>query len=199
MHTPDESREDVTRDPTPSGALALVAAAAADSAAHPDSGPKRWSGSWWSGLLAQLVKFGLIGGIGFVIDIALFNLLRITVFAPEVTTWGPMAAKVVSTCAAILFNWAGNRFWTFREHRSANSAREGIEFFAVSLAGMLIGLIPLGITHYGIGLTTVLWDNIANIVGIGLGSIFRFVLYRWWVYAPSRAHRAATTGTADTV
>jgi putative flippase GtrA len=57
----------------------------------------------------------------------------------------------------------------------------------VSIAGLLIGLVPLWITHYGIGWTSPLADNISKLVGIGLGSIFRFALYRWWVYSPRRA------------
>ncbi len=134
------------------------------------------------------MKFGLIGGLGVVVDMGVFNLLRATVLSPSEVTWGPMAANIIATLVAIVFNWAGNRFWTFRmERHNTSTSREAIEFFAVSLAGMLIGLVPLWFTHYGMGWTSPLSDNISKLVGIGLGSVFRFVLYRWWVYSPSRA------------
>ena len=53
---------------------------------------------------------------------------------------------------------------------------------------MGIGLGCLWVSHYGMGFTSVLADNIsANVVGLGLGAVFRFSLYRYWVFSPSRA------------
>src|SRR5690349_23312664 len=37
----------------------------------------------WHGLLAYLVKFGVVGLIGLVIDVVLFNLLRLGVFGDD--------------------------------------------------------------------------------------------------------------------
>ena len=186
-----QAHEEWTDEQSPNtGGLAFIAAAAADTAEHPEDHPRLWSGAWFRGLFGQLVKFGLIGGTGMLVDMGLFNLLRATVFSPERVAWGPMAATVTATCVAIVWNWLGNRLWTFREHRRGEQTlREGIEFFGVSLAGMLIGLVPLWITHYGLGLTSAVADNISKLAGIGIGSVFRFVLYRWWVYAPWRRHR----------
>lgn len=105
-------------------------------------------------LLTQLVRFTAVGGVGFVVDVALFNLLRVTVLAPERMHEGPVVAKVISTTVAIILNWLGNRYWTFGEHRRAQALREGIEFFVVSLGGMLIGLACLWISHYLLGFTS---------------------------------------------
>ena len=61
--------------------------------------------------------------------------------------------------------------------------KEFVEFLAVSLGGMAISLLCLWISHHVLGLTSALADNIsANVVGLGLGTIFRFVLYRYWVW-----------------
>lgn len=152
-------------------------------------------GRGWNGrvglLLRQLVKFGLVGGVGFVVDFGLYNLLIFTVLAPESVPLGALVAKVVSTLVAITTNWIGNRLWTFRRHRRHDSGREAAEFFAVSLAGLVVGVLPLLVTHYLIGWTSPIVDNLANLVGLALGSVFRFALYRWWVFAPSRAHARA--------
>ena len=51
-------------------------------------------------LLAQLVRFGLVGAVGLVIDVGVFNLLRITVLAPESVQHGPLYAKLISTSLA---------------------------------------------------------------------------------------------------
>lgn len=140
---------------------------------------------------AQVAKFGAVGLVGFVVDVAVFNLLRATVFEPHVVHAGPLYAKVVSTVLAIFTNWLGNRYWTFSDNRRSRTGREAIEFFAVSIAGMGIGLLCLWISHYVLGQTSVLADNISsNVVGLALGAVFRFVLYRYWVFAPQRAHRA---------
>ncbi|MCP2031657.1 putative flippase GtrA [Okibacterium sp. HSC-33S16] len=149
-----------------------------------------------AGLILQLAQFGLVGAAGFLIDITVFNALRLTVLSPEVLHTGPLLAKVISTVLAIAANWLGNRYWTFRNHRQASTAREGIEFFAVSLVGMGIGLLCLWVSHYVLGFTSVLADNIAaNVVGLALGAVFRFTLYRYWVFAPSRQASAGVMVT----
>ncbi|TFD40149.1 GtrA family protein [Cryobacterium sp. TMT1-19] len=139
----------------------------------------------------QLGKFGAVGLVGFVVDFTVFNLLRTTVFDPAVVESGPIYAKVVSTTLAIIVNWIGNRFWTFGANRQSRTLREAAEFFAVSLVGMAIGLACLWVSRYGLGYTSLLADNISsNVVGLGLGSTFRFVLYRHWVFSPRRAATA---------
>lgn len=142
-------------------------------------------------LLTQLLRFGLVGGIGFIIDVAIFNALRLTVLAPEVIESGPLIAKVISTSVAIACNWLGNRYWTFASTRRKQLAREGAAFAVVSIGGMLIGLACLWVSHYVLGFTSVLADNISgNIIGLALGAAFRFWLYRTWVFAaPTREIR----------
>lgn len=138
-------------------------------------------------LARQVGKFGAVGLVGFVVDVAIFTLLRMTVFAPENMHAGPIYAKIISTTLAIGANWVGNRFWTFGEHRQSRALREGIEFLAVSLMGMGIGLTCLWISHYVLGFTSVLADNVSsNVIGLALGSVFRFLLYRYWVFSPTR-------------
>jgi putative flippase GtrA len=149
---------------------------------------------------AQVGKFGMVGLVGFAVDITVFNLLRATIFAPDAVEAGPIWAKVVSTILAILANWVGNRYWTFSKDRQSKTMREGLEFFAVSLAGMGIGLACLWVSHYVLGYTSVLADNISsNVVGLFLGAVFRFVLYRYWVFSPTRRARAEVPVTTGAV
>ncbi|HET6825367.1 MAG TPA: GtrA family protein, partial [Amnibacterium sp.] len=99
----------------------------------------------------QLVQFALVGGVGFVVDTAVFNALRLTVFDPARIHEGPLLAKTVSTIVAIAVNWIGNRYWTFGPHRSTRGAMEALEFLAVSILGMLVGLACLWVSHYLLG------------------------------------------------
>lgn len=142
-------------------------------------------------LLPQLARFGTVGLVGLVVDVALFNLLRVTVLAPELIAEGPIIAKVISTSVAIAVNWLGSRYWTFRLERRRPAAREAVEFAVVSIGGLLIAVACLVVSRYVLGFTSLLADNIAtNVVGLALGSAFRFVLYRAWVFHPRRSPAA---------
>ncbi len=148
-------------------------------------------------LLPQLIKFGAVGAVGFVINLAVFNALMLTVFARS--HHGALYATAIATVVAIAANWLGNRYWAFSGQRSSNAAREGVEFFVVSLAGMGIPLLCVWLSHYVLGFDSLLADNIANnVVGLGLGMLFRFAFYRWWVFSPARAARTARATRAKT-
>lgn len=143
----------------------------------------------WERVARYAVKFGVVGGIGYVIDVSIFNALVIAGQSTGSTAWvfGVLGAKTISTSVAIVFNWLGNRYWVFRAHRRHDVWREFFEFVIVSLGGMVISLAVLWFTHHVLGLRSLLVDNIAaNVVGLGLGTIFRFVLYRYWVYGHHR-------------
>ena len=151
-------------------------------------------------LAIQIASFGAVGLVGFVVDFSVFNFLRTTVFDPQLVHAGPIYAKVVSTILAIAVNWIGNRYWTFGKNRQSQTLREGIEFFGVSLVGMGIGLACLWMSHYVLGHTSVVADNISsNVIGLILGAIFRFVLYRYWVFAPHRRVVAPVTASLATI
>lgn len=142
----------------------------------------------WHGLLAYLVKFGVVGFIGLIIDVALFNLLRLGVFGEGHWAQSAIGAKTISTSVAIVFNWLGNRYWTFRRHRRRNYLREFAEYAIVSVGGMLIALGCLWISHHWLGYTSLVADNVSsNVVGLALGTAFRFLLYRYWVFGHHRA------------
>ena len=139
-------------------------------------------------LMRQFTRFGVVGLVGLVIDVVVFNVLRLTVLSPEVLVEGPVLAKVVSTSLAIIANWLGNRYWTFGAHRRPHWVRESLEFLTVSLGGMIISLGCLWVSHYLLGFTSILADNIAtNVIGLALGTAFRFTFYKLWVFSPERA------------
>lgn len=135
--------------------------------------------------LGELFRFGTVGMVAYVVDIGLMNLLR---FGPgEVLYHKPLTAKVISVAVAVLVAWMGNRHWTFaakrRPQTPAARSRELVQFAAVNLVGMAIGVGCLAVSHYLLGLTSPLADNIsANGVGLVLGTAFRYLAYRYWVF-----------------
>lgn len=149
-----------------------------------------------SRLVPQLLKFGTVGAMGFVVNFVVFNALMLTVFPAAVVHTGPIYATIIATLVAIVTTWIGNRYWAFSAQRQASSLREGAEFFLVSLVSMGIPLGCLWLSHYVLGYTSLVADNLANnVVGLVLGTAFRFALYRWWVFSPLR-DRTADAGKA---
>lgn len=138
-------------------------------------------------LMREMVKFGLVGALAYVVDVGLFNLLRFG--GPGVLEDKPLTAKVISVAVATCVAWVGNRLWTFRHRRTDRPGRELVQFAVINLVGMAIALVCLGVSHYALGLTSPLADNVsANGVGLVLGTLFRFYAYRTFVFtdAPGR-------------
>ena len=131
-------------------------------------------------LIHEIAKFGIIGMISFVIDVGLFNLL---LFGGGPFTDKPLTAKIVSVAVATTFAYFGNRFWTFRHRGRTNMGREYVLFFLLNGVAMLIAVGCLAFSHYVLGFTSALADNIsANVIGLALGTLFRFWSYRKWVF-----------------
>ncbi|MBB5873296.1 putative flippase GtrA [Allocatelliglobosispora scoriae] len=124
--------------------------------------------------LQRLARFGVVGMIGLVADVGLFNLLRYA--GGEGPLYNqPLTAKVISTSLGIVVSWLGHRYWTFSEKRRTAAHREFVVFVVVCLIGLGITVGTLAVSHYVLGFTGVLADNIAaNVVGLGLATAFRF-------------------------
>ena len=61
----------------------------------------------------------------------------------------------------------GNRFWTFRHRARTSMRREYVLFFVLNGVGLLISVGALWFSHYALGFTRLLADNIsANFVGV---------------------------------
>jgi putative flippase GtrA len=140
-----------------------------------------------------VLRFGIVGALAFVVDVAVFNALRF-----EGDVWSgplshkPITAKVLSVCVATAVSYTGNRHWTWRDRARRGVRREVALFGVLNGIGMLIAVLCLAISHYLLGLTSALADNIsANGVGLTLGTVFRFWSYRRWVFPRARPERPA--------
>jgi putative flippase GtrA len=137
-------------------------------------------------LIHEAAKFGVIGAIAFVVTTVGTNLLHFQVGL------GPLTSNVIATIVATFVSYAGNRYWTFRHREGSTMTREYVVFFVLNGIGLAIQLACIGVTYYLLGLTDKLSYNVALIVGIGLGTLFRFWSYRKWVWvAPSEGTEAA--------
>lgn len=128
----------------------------------------------------RFASFCLVGGISFVVDVGVFNLLRWTILENS-----PVAAKVASVAVATAVAWLGNRSVTFRNSRARPVTREAALFAATNVIGLLIAAGCLFVSHYVLGFRSQLADNVAgNGVGLILGMVFRYLAYRFIVFPP---------------
>ncbi|MBB6118872.1 GtrA family protein [Nocardiopsis algeriensis] len=145
-----------------------------------------------AGLAAEVGRFGSVGALAYVVQIASTNLLW------GVVGMGPLAGQVLGTLLSIAVAFTGNRFWTFRDRARTGYGRETLLFLAMNGVGMLIQLACQGFSVYVLGLDGPLAQNIAgNVVGVGLGTLFRFFSYRTWVFPRSRPPGTPSDGAAE--
>lgn len=128
-------------------------------------------------LVRELIKFGAVGAVGFLVNVAVFNLCIHTL------QLAPVRSGIIATLVAVCCNYVGNRYWTYRRADKNRVRRELLLFLLFSGIGLLIENGTLALAHYGLGYTSPLADNIAkNVVGLGIGTVFRFWSYRTWVF-----------------
>ncbi|MHB1473777.1 MAG: GtrA family protein [Dermatophilaceae bacterium] len=142
-------------------------------------------------LVREMLKFGMVGAVAFVIDLGGYNLL---VFGPHllgmlgegdtvgVLNHKPLTARIISASVATLLAWLGNRMWTFRHRRNRPAAHELALYVVFNVIAMVISVACLGFSRYVLDLHSQLTDNVTNIVGIGIGTLFRFWAYRKFVF-----------------
>ncbi len=133
--------------------------------------------------------FLVVGAVALAVDVGLFNaLVHLGAGGGGVLSEHPLTAKVVSVTASTTVAYVGNRFWTYRHRPRGRVAREYLLFVVLSAIALGIALGCLAFSRYVQGLSSALADNVAaNVVGLGLGTVFRFVSYRRFVFsAPPR-------------
>ena len=134
----------------------------------------------------EMLKFGTVGAVAFVVDVGLFNLVTSGLWpgdAPPPLDGHEKLAKILSASVATVVAWLGNRYWSFRHRRQSSRSREFATFVLMNVIAMGIAVGCLTVSHDVLGFTSHLADNISgNVVGVGLGTLFRFWAYRTFVF-----------------
>ncbi len=111
-----------------------------------------------SGIWGQILRFGVVGGVGFVVDGGLLWLL----VSLEVN---PYLARALSFPVAVVVTWVLNRNWTFRAHRDASRTGQFRRYFGVQVVGSLSNYLVYSvfIMAFGTAGSMIFW-------GFALGS-----------------------------
>lgn len=141
---------------SPAGELAYRVRAAA-----------RRPASWW-----QLLRFGIVGGSGYLINLAVFA------FLADGLDLHHLLAAVAAFCVAVSSNFFWNRRWTFgpgEDHPAFQAAR----FFAVSVAALLINLVALE----ALIVATPMGPLGAQAIAVAFAMPFNFLGNKLWTFA----------------
>jgi dolichol-phosphate mannosyltransferase len=119
----------------------------------------------------QLFKFGLVGGSGYVVNLAVFGLLA-----------GPLGlhhipAAVGAFVVAVTNNFVWNREWTFRA-RDGHPGFQAMRFFAVSLVGLGFNLAILELLVSSAGVA----ELPSQAIAVALAMPVNFVGNKLWTF-----------------
>ncbi|MET8247145.1 GtrA family protein [Streptomyces sp. NPDC005202] len=135
-------------------------------------------------LWREVAKFGAVGGAGLLVNLLVFNLVR------HVTHLQVVRASVIATVVAIIFNYIGFRYFTYRDRDKSGRTKELTLFLLFSVVGLVIENGVLYLATYGFGWDNPLQSNIFKFLGIGVATLFRFWSYRTWVFRTLPAREA---------
>jgi dolichol-phosphate mannosyltransferase len=120
----------------------------------------------------QLLKFGLVGGSGYLINLGVFALLAGNLGVYHV------AAAVGAFCVAVTNNFLWNRHWTFGPG-DGSASFQAARFFAVSLASLGLNLVVLEalVSAHTVG------DLTAQAIAVAVAMPFNFLGNKLWTFA----------------
>jgi putative flippase GtrA len=118
----------------------------------------------------QLLQFGLVGGSGYVVNLAVFAVLN-----------GPLsihyiAAAILAFCVAVTNNFWWNRHWTF-DAKQGHAGFQAARFLTVSVLALVINLIALKLLVGG-GFS----ELPAQAIAVAIAMPFNFVGNKLWTF-----------------
>jgi putative flippase GtrA len=138
-------------------------------------------------IVREVAKFGAVGGAGLLVNLVVFNVVR------HLTELPVVRASVIATVVAIIFNYIGFRYFTYRDRDKSGRTKELTLFLLFSVVGLVIENGILYAATYGFGWDSPLQSNIFKFVGIGIATLFRFWSYRSWVFKTLPAREAVAS------
>lgn len=116
-------------------------------------------------LINQLFKFGLVGGIAFLID---YGLLFIC------TEWFGIyyfISSIISFSVSVIFNYVASVLWVFDVDQKKSKTKNFIIFIALSIVGLGINQI---IMYYGVEVLN-LYYMLIKLIATFIVMIFNFI------------------------
>ncbi|MCP4358898.1 MAG: GtrA family protein [Chloroflexi bacterium] len=163
----------------------------------------------------RFIRFLIVGVVGFVVDFGIYNLLlgpfnyllasgtashefliSLGISAAWIEGVLPaLLAGTISFVAAIISNFTWNRYWTYPDSRSKPIVRQFVQFFLVSMTGIVLRIPIIAFSRQPfVGLTAVILptlpsplidrigDNLALALSVLIILFWNFFVNRYWTY-----------------
>ena len=155
----------------------------------------------------ELLKFAFVGGICFVITLAVNYGLKLTILGAK-----PVTAQAVAVIIATIVSYILNREWAFRTRGGRERAHEATLFFLISGMGVVLNTAPLWVSRYALDLQVPHVDRFVQefadffsgmIIGTLIAMVFRWWAFKKWVFPtenarPGRVRRLRAVSDSDT-
>lgn len=141
--------------------------------ANPPSGsPSSW---------ARIVRFGLVGASGVVVNEAVFALVQFAWGDPR-DSLGVNIAAIAGFAVSVLTNFWFNDVWTWRDRGQSFDRRAIVQRATsyIAVASVALG-VQLVVLNAALALTS-LEPLVANLIGIGAGTVINFVVNNLWTF-----------------
>ena len=119
----------------------------------------------------QLVKFGVVGGSGYVVNLAVFAA------AVEIANVHHLVAATIAFVVAVTNNFWWNRHWTFGA-RSGHAGFQAARFLTVSVGAFLLAAVLLEVLVSVAGMPEIA----ALAISIAAATPFNFVGNKMWSF-----------------
>jgi putative flippase GtrA len=122
---------------------------------------------------AKLVKFGIVGGTGYVVNLLVFAFLTQSLDVYH------LLAAVGAFLVAVTNNFAWNRYWTFRDSSGDTPiVSQAVRFLTVSVGGLVVNLIVLALL---VDLLDVA-ELPSQAIAVAVAMPVNFVLNKMWTF-----------------
>lgn len=96
-------------------------------------------------LIGQFLKFGVVGGIAFVIDYGILMLLS------QVVGWDPVPSSAISFTVSVVFNYVASMRYVFTRREDLSRRREFVIFVILSVIGLGINSVCIWVGTQALG------------------------------------------------
>ena len=137
-------------------------------------------------LIHEVAKFGIIGGLSYVVTIIANYAYLYFQKNDELTAY--IVANVIATAVAYL----GNRYWTYKDRDNAGDTREMVLFVSINAVAIAIQAGITTLTYYVMHMDSHFDIFFSKFVlAIGIGMAFRFFCYRTFIFPHAEPALAA--------
>ena len=133
----------------------------------------------------QLAKFLLIGAFFAIFDLIILNILMERFGIDKDSGFKYTLFVGISFVIATTVKYIADKYWAFEKKEGKGMGMEFVKFFAVTVISGVIQIVVADLVFKALGeteTTAVVSGNVGKIAGIGVASIFNFVMYKFFVF-----------------